>query len=48
MKKVLNDYLNDEIKLERYQLIGVICLLIVLSGMFGWFYEFIFYYIKYK
>lgn len=46
MKKVLNDYLNDEIKLERYQLIGVICLLIVLSGMFGWFYEFIFYYIN--
>lgn len=44
MKKVFNDYLNDKLKLEKYQIIGIICLIIVLSGLFGWIYEFIFYY----
>jgi uncharacterized membrane protein len=44
MKEVFKDYLNDKIKLERYQLVGIICLIIVFSGIFGWVYEFIFYY----
>lgn len=44
MKEVFKDYLNDKIKLERYQLVGIICLIIVFSGIFGWIYEFIFYY----
>ena len=44
MKKVFNDYLNNNIKLEKWQLIGIICLIVVISGAFGWLYEFIFYY----
>lgn len=46
MKKVFNDYLNDKIKFEKWQLIGVIFLVVVLSGIFGWIYEFFFYYIN--
>lgn len=44
MKKVFNDYMNDRIKLEKYQIIGILLLIVVLSGVFGWIYEFIFYY----
>lgn len=44
MKDFIKKCINNEIKLERYQLIGIICLIIVLSGTFGWIYEFIFYY----
>lgn len=44
MKEVLKKYLNDEIKLEKYQMIEIICLIIVISGLFGWVYEFIFYF----
>lgn len=44
MKKVFNDYLNDKIKLEKWQIIGISCLILVLSGIFGWVYEFIFYF----
>lgn len=44
MKSLFIDYLNDNIKLEKYQMIGIMCLIIVISGIFGWIYEFIFYY----
>lgn len=44
MKKIFDDYLNDEIKLEKYQIIGIIFMIVTLSGIFGWIYEFIFYY----
>lgn len=44
MKEVFKNYMNDKIKLEKWQIIGIICLLIVISGVFGWVYEFIFYY----
>ena len=44
MKKYFNNYLDNKIKLDTYQIIGVVLLVIVASGMFGWFYEFIFYY----
>ena len=44
MKKIFDDYLNDEIKLEKYQIIGIIFMVVTLSGIFGWVYEFIFYY----
>lgn len=44
MKEVFKDYKGDSIKLEKYQIIGIICLLIVSSGIIGWIYEFIFYY----
>lgn len=44
MKSYIKNYINDEIKLEKYQLIGIICLIVVLTGTFGWIYEFIFYF----
>jgi len=44
MKEVFNNYLNNKIKYEKWQLIGIVCLIVVLSGVFGWIYEFIFYY----
>ena len=44
MKELYNKYLNNELKLETWQKIGIICLVIVISGIFGWIYEFIFYY----
>ena len=44
MKEVFNKYINSNLKLEKWQLIGIISLIIVFSGTFGWIYEFIFYY----
>ena len=44
MKEVVEKYINDKIKLERWQKIGIICLIISISGVFGWIYEFIFYF----
>lgn len=44
MKEFFKKYMNDEIELENWQKIGVIFLIIVISGIFGWIYEFIFYY----
>ena len=44
MKELFKNYMDDNIKLKKWQLIGIICLIIVISGVFGWVYEFIFYY----
>ena len=44
MKQLYNDYLNNDIKLEKWQKVGIICLIIVLTGVIGWVYEFIFYF----
>lgn len=46
MKKFFNDYLNDKIKLEKYQKFGVFAFLLLTSGLFGWIYEFIFYFLN--
>jgi uncharacterized membrane protein len=44
MKSLYKAYLNDEIKLDKLTLLAVISLLIVITGIFGFTYEFIFYY----
>ena len=44
MKAFFNDYLNDKIKLDKFQIISILCLVFVIAGVFGWIYEFIFYY----
>ena len=44
MKSIFNNYLNNKIKLDKYQFVGVIALIIVMAGVFGWVYEFVFYY----
>lgn len=43
-KKIFNSYLNNSLKLEKWQKIGVFGLVIVLAGVFGWLYEFVLYY----
>ncbi|MBP3766064.1 MAG: putative ABC transporter permease [Bacilli bacterium] len=47
MKNIFNGYMNDNLKLELWQKIGVICFIISISGFFGWIYEFIFYYFNF-
>ena len=44
MKKFFKDYMEDKIKLEKYQKLGVFSIILLVSGLFGWVYEFIFYY----
>ena len=46
MKEVRNNYLNDRIKYDKWQVIGILGLIIAISGFFGWVYEYIFYYIN--
>lgn len=44
MKKWYSKYLNEDYKFDKLSWIGIFCLLIVITGMFGFLYEFIFYY----
>ena len=44
MKKNYHNYINNNHILDKKSLLGVFCLIIVISGFFGFFYEFIFYY----
>lgn len=44
MKNFFDNYMNNKIKLDKWQIIGILCLVFVISGVFGWIYEFIFYF----
>ena len=44
MKEKFKNYLNNDYKFDKSTFIGIICLIIVISGVFGWLYEFIFYF----
>ena len=44
MKEKYKNYINKDHSLDRITMIGVICQLIVITGIFGFLYEFIFYY----
>ena len=44
MRDVFKKYMNGDIKLDLWRVFGVIFLVFVISGIFGWLYEFIFYY----
>ena len=44
MKNFYKKYLNEKIKLDKIQIFSIVLLLIVFSGIFGWLYEFVFYY----
>lgn len=44
MKTLFNNYLDNKLKLEKWQKLGIFCLVMVFSGIFGWIYEFILYY----
>ena len=43
MKKFFKNYINNNIKLEMYQKIGILFLVFVIAGIFGWIYEYIFF-----
>lgn len=44
MKKLYYKYLNENIKFDKVTLFGIVSLIVVISGIFGWLYEYIFYY----
>lgn len=44
MKKKSEDYLNKDHDFDKKTLLGIFCLIIVIAGVFGFIYEFIFYY----
>lgn len=44
MKKKYEDYLNKNHDFDKKTLLGIFCLIIVIAGVFGFIYEFIFYY----
>ena len=46
MKKKYLHYIHDDIKFDKFTFIGIICLIVVIAGIFGFIYEFIFYYLN--
>ena len=44
MKQFYNKYMNNEIKFDKFTLLGILFLVAVISGIFGFVYEVIFYY----
>ena len=44
MKEVFRDYYDNKIKLEKWQIVSLVCLIIAISGFFGFVYEYIFYF----
>ena len=46
MKEFYKNYINKDHDFVKTSLIGIFCLIIVMAGMFGFLYEFIFYYLN--
>lgn len=46
MNKKYCDYINKEHSFDKITMFGIFCLIIVIAGFFGFFYEFIFYYLN--
>lgn len=46
MKEFFNKYINTKPELSRSQFIGMIGIIVVISGIFGWVYEFSFYFLN--
>lgn len=44
MKEFYNNYLNKNHSFDKTTMLGILCLIISISGVFGFIYEFIFYY----
>lgn len=44
MKKEYKDYINKKHTFDKTTMLGIFCLIIVITGIFGWLYEFIFYF----
>lgn len=46
MKKMIKDYLDNDYKFDKTTMVGIIFLIVVFAGLFGWVYEFFFYYLN--
>lgn len=46
MKEKYLRYIHNDIKFDKMTFIGIICLIIVIAGVFGFVYEFFFYYLN--
>ena len=46
MKQFFKNYLNQDHDFDRITLLGIFSYMIVITGIFGWIYEFIFYYLN--
>ena len=46
MKKKMHTYINNDIKFDKMTFFAIICLIIVIAGIFGFLYEFFFYYLN--
>ena len=44
IRSVFREYMKGTMKLETWQWVGILMLLVVFAGVFGWVYEFVFYY----
>ena len=44
MKKFYDAYLNEKPDFDKLTHIGIIALMVVIAGVFGWVYEYIFYF----
>ncbi|MEI3509031.1 MAG: putative ABC transporter permease [Bacilli bacterium] len=44
MKEKFKDYLNKDHTFDRSTMVGIICLIVVVAGVFGFLYEFVFYF----
>ncbi len=44
MKEMYKKYINEDPKFDKATMVGIFCLIIVLAGIFGFIYEYIFYY----
>ena len=44
MMKRYKDYINKEHSFDKWTMLGILCLIVVIAGVFGFIYEFIFYY----
>jgi uncharacterized membrane protein len=44
LKEVFRGLMEGDLKLEKWQMVGILMLVVVFAGCFGWLYEFVFYF----
>lgn len=44
LKEVFRGLMEGNLKLEKWQMVGILMLVVVFAGCFGWLYEFVFYF----
>ena len=44
MIRSIKDYINNDYKFDKLTKLGILALIVVISGVFGWVYEYIFYF----